>query len=219
MPSARQSLIALFFGVTALGLVTKLVLEARGQPMPLGFRFSEVAYGEREAMVVRLGGPLTSDELALIERVARSEIAVAFSGLPVVLVPYEQGLYRVDVTQQLRNARTPKYPGPAGESRSVPGLGGRGAVSFRALVSAAVAHAPQGTTRTGLLEAIGRGIGRTAVHEFTHQLLVSAPVDAARDRSSYEFPTVDRPEHFYGTVHWAHARPLLERRLRVAYRR
>jgi hypothetical protein len=216
MPSARQTLLALVVGAIALGLVVRLVLDARGQPIPLGFRFAAVTYGEREAMVVRLGGPLVPAEIAFIERLARAEIETAFTGLPVLLRTDGEGLYRVEVVQQLRNARAPNYPGPAGESRSVPGLGGRGAVNFRAMVSAAVAHAPEGTERPGLLAAIGRGIGRTAVHEFTHQLLASAPVDAATDRSSYEFPTVDRPEHFYGAVRWAHARPLLERRLRVA---
>ena len=59
--------------------------------------------------------------------------------------------------QELRNTYASKYPGPAGETRAIP-----------------------------IITGIGRGIGRTAVHELTHQLLGSQVVDGREDRSSYE---------------------------------
>jgi hypothetical protein len=121
----------------------------------------------------------------------------------------------VRVVQELRNVRAPRYPGPAGESRVVAGFGGLGAVNFRMLVSSAVAHAPDGSDRASIVTGIGRGVGRTAVHEFAHQFLRTAPLDASDDRSSYEFRSADRAEQFYGSVHWARAWPLLERRFGV----
>ena len=95
----------------------------------------------------------------------------------------------------------------------MPGLGGQSEVSFLFLASGAVAQASDEATRAELLEAIGRGIGRTAVHELTHQLLPQAPIHDSTDIRSYEYDSAARHEQYFGEMHWALARPLLEQRL------
>lgn len=215
MPSLSQNLVALVVAVVLLGAVAWRGAAGAGSGISAGFWFEQVTYEDSEAMVDRLGGPVTRDEVARMAALARREIETAFLGLPLTVTDSRDARYRVRVVQEIRNVRAPKYPGPAGESRAVPGFGGQGAVNFRAMVSSAVAHAPAGATRAAIVDAIGRGIGRTAVHEFAHQLLGSAPVDASEDRSSYEFRSADRPEHFYGALHWTHAWPRLQRRLGI----
>jgi hypothetical protein len=79
---------------------------------------------------------------------------------------------------------------------------------------AAIAHAPPGTTRPILVDGIGRGIGRTAVHELAHAMLgVSGAMDNRSDAWSYEYFTHNRPSQFYGELHWAHAWPVLVERV------
>jgi hypothetical protein len=68
--------------------------------------------------------------------------------------------------------------------------------------------------REVMIEAIGRGIGRAAVHEFTHQLLPTAPIHDSTDVSSYEYQSATRREQYFGELHWDLARPLLQERLR-----
>jgi hypothetical protein len=214
MPSARQSLVALAIGAVLLAAVGWQVAAALRRGVDAGFWFEAVSYDRGEPMVERLGGPLTADELARIAAIARSEVDGAFAGLALDISGRRDATYRVRVVQELQNVRAPKYPGPAGESRVFAGLGGQGAVNFRLMVSSAVVYAPEGADRETFIQGIGRGIGRTAVHEFTHQLLNrSRIVDSDDDPLSYEYRSADRPAHFYGTLHWAHARPTLERRL------
>jgi hypothetical protein len=77
-----------------------------------------------------------------------------------------------------------------------------------------VVYAPDGADRAAIIAAIGRGIGRAAVHEFAHQLLPHAPLHASRDHASYEFHSAARPQQFFGEMHWDLAWPMLEARLR-----
>lgn len=63
-----------------------------------------------------------------------------------------------------------------------------------------------------MIEAIGRGIGRAAVHEFTHQLLPTADVHDSTDVRSYEYASAARPEQYFGNMRWSLAWPLLHRR-------
>ncbi len=213
MPSGRQHLIAVVLAGVLTLAAAWYVVRSPSRGLDVGFWFESVSYGPREAMADRLGGALTAEDLQTIETTARYEVTRAFAGLPILVSDSREARYRVRVVQELRNALRPKYPGPAGESRVLAGFGGQGAVNFRALVSAAVAHSPSGADRAEVVKGIGRGVGRTAVHELAHQLLGSAPVDATADRSSYEFRSADRREHFYGDVHWAHAWPRLQRRV------
>jgi len=99
----------------------------------------------------------------------------------------------------------------AGESRAIRGFGGVGAVSFFFLASGAVASAPDSADRAALVDAIGRGVGRAAVHEFVHQLLPLAPIHDSGDVQSYEYASASRREQYFGAMRWGPARPLLQR--------
>ena len=178
-----------------------------------GFWFDPVTYGESEAMVDRLGGPVTAHEMIDIASVARSEITRAFAGLRITFSDRRDATYRVRVVQDLRNPTFPRYPGPAGESRAVRGFGGQGAVSFRTLTNNALRYAPPDADRASMIAAIGRGVGRAAVHEFAHQLLGTAPIDDTTDIQSYEYGSADRREQYYGDMHWDIALPLLHKRI------
>ena len=169
-----------------------------------GFWFEDVAFAS-----ARLGGPLTPADVAVIDRVARLELARAFDGLQLTVSSRRAARYRLVVVQELRDLRFRRPVGVAGASRAVPGLGGRGAVSFDFLANGAVANAPAGASRGAIVDAIGRGIGRAAVHELTHQLLPKVPIHDTRDVASYEFSSAARREQYYGDMHWDVARPLL----------
>jgi hypothetical protein len=82
------------------------------------------------------------------------------------------------------------------------------------MASAATVYSPAGAGRAAIIDAIGRGIGRSAVHEFAHQLLPHAPLHASADRASYEFYSAARPQQFVGEMHWDLAWPMLESRLK-----
>jgi len=76
-----------------------------------------------------------------------------------------------------------------------------------------MSYAPDDADRAALVAAIGRGVGRTAVHEFTHQLLPRAPIHDSRDEQSYEFRSAARSAQYFGPMRWDLARPMLQRRL------
>lgn len=191
----------------ALGLVL-LDRRARPRSAEAGFWFDAVSFDSP-----RLGGSLTPADLDVIAHVARSELAAAFDGLRVTLSDRHDARYRVRVVQQLMDRRFRRDVAIAGESRAIPGLGGAGAVSFFFLASGAVASASDGSDRASLVEAIGRGVGRAAVHEFAHLLLPRVPLHATTDASSYEFWTSDRVAQYYGPMRWDLARPYLVSRL------
>lgn len=92
-------------------------------------------------------------------------------------------------------------------------MGGSGSISFDFLANGAMAWAPDDASRAKLVQAIGRGIGRTAVHEFIHQIVPRAPIHRSRDDASYEFASAARAAQYYGPMHWDFARPLLEQQL------
>ena len=174
-----------------------------------GFWFEDVKFASP-----RLGTPITDADVETIAQVARSELAKAFRGLPITLSDRRDATYRVRVVQRLRDQRLRRDLEVAGESRAVAGFGGQGAVSFAFLASGAVAYAPDDASRASIIEAIGRGIGRTAVHEFTHQLLPTAPIHDSADAQSYENESAARSEQYYGELRWNRAWPLLQQRLR-----
>jgi hypothetical protein len=187
------------------------LLVERSEPRvaDVGFWFEDVKFESP-----RLGAPVTSAEIETIARVARSELANAFHGLRITLSDRRDATYRVRVVQRLRDQRLRRDIEIAGESRAVSGFGGQGAVSFDFLASGAVAYAPSNADRASMIEAIGRGIGRSAVHEFTHQLLPTAPIHDRADAQSYEYESAARSEQYYGELRWNLAWPLLQQRLR-----
>lgn len=173
-----------------------------------GFWFDRVTFRS-----VRLGGEVTATDLATIEGLARAELASAFAGLPIRFSNRRDAFYRIRVTQEVRDPRFRGNWGVAGASRAVSGLGGGSDVSFAFLAGGATGSAPEEARRDEIVAAIGRGIGRTAVHELTHLLLPQAPIHDSRDVRSYEFDSAARHEQYFGEMHWDFARPLLAARL------
>ena len=173
----------------------------------LGIWFDEVAFDS-----ARLGSPLTTAEIATIESVARAELREAFNGLPISISNRRDARYTLRVAQQVRDLRFKREVGVAGQSRGIAGFGGSGSVSFDFLANGAMAWAPDDADRPELVAAIGRGIGRTAVHEFTHQMLPRAPIHDSRDDQSYEYASAARRAQYYGAMHWDFARPLLRQK-------
>jgi hypothetical protein len=196
---------------TVVALLALIVPSACGSPrssVDAGLWFEEVAFDS-----ARLGGPLTATEIAAIEAVARAELREAFRGLPISVSDRRDARYTLRVVQEVRDLRFRRPVGVAGASRGITGFGGSGSVSFDFLANGAMAWAPDGASRSDLVAAIGRGIGRTAVHEFTHQILPTAPIHASRDDESYEFQSAARRAQYFGPMRWDLAWPLLQRRL------
>ena len=175
-----------------------------------GFWFDRVTFELPDTDVRRLGGPIREDDKARIESVARAELEAAYAGLRIRLSSDPSGFYRVSVVQDIPARGLPT----AGQSRRLP-VGGVGAVSFRTVANSAVAYAPPGSDRATVIDAIGKGIGRTAAHELAHQILPRVNLHATKDTDSYEFGSSERASQFYGALHWAFARPELEKALGV----
>jgi hypothetical protein len=191
----------------ARSLVFALVLCAAGcerRAATLGFWFEDVAF---ESPV--LGGRLTGDDMRVIQRIAREELANAFRGLDVTLSDRRDARYRVRVLQTIREYRMRRDAVVAGESRGVPWMGGLGAVNFTYYASGAIVFAPQSASRSDIVAGIGRGIGRGAAHEFAHQMLSRTNLHDSRDRGSYDYYAASRVEQYYGPVHWDLAGPIL----------
>jgi hypothetical protein len=95
-------------------------------------------------------------------------------------------------------------------------VGGQGVVNFRMLARSAIAYAPADAERSAIIAAIGRGIGRAAVHEFAHQLLGAASIHDTTDVESYEYSSADRRGQYYGSMHWDIAWAMLGARVGLA---
>ena len=178
------------------------------RPVELGFWFDPLAYQSP-----RIGEPISAAEFATIDRVASEEIARAFLEYVVVLTSNHDARYRVRVAQELNDDRLIRGGVVPGKSHAVAGFGGSGSVNFEYVANGAMVFAPADASRASIIESIGRGIGRVAVHEFAHQLLPKAPVDGSTDPRSYEGGSAATIEGYYGEIHWDLVRPELERRL------
>jgi hypothetical protein len=179
----------------------------RVRQVEVGFWFDEVSFASP-----RIGGPLTSGEIARARDTAAAELAAAFDGLRIRVTDNRRARYHVAVVQRVRDARMIGTVDVAGQSRGMAGLGGSGVVNFTLLANGAVVYAPDDLDRAAIVEAIGRGIGRSAAHEFAHQLLPRANLHAGRNRASYEYYVASRPEQYYGAIAWDVAGPLLRER-------
>jgi hypothetical protein len=194
-----------------VGGVWAWLLAARSEPRAFdaGFWFEPVTFASAE-----LDGPLTAHDLEVISTIAASEIERAFAGLRLTLSDRRDATYRVRVVQELRDPRFRSQVEVAGASWPVSDVGGQGAVSFRFLANGAMAHAPPGADRATKIEAIGRGIGRSAVHELAHLLLPTEAIHGS-DAQSYEFESASRREQYYGAMHWDVAWPLLQKQFGI----
>ena len=168
-----------------------------------GFWFDRVTFALPPGDTARLGGPITDEEKARIVSTAESELRTAFAGLRIAFSDHPDAFYRVLVVQESSNDLA------AGESHVLRPLGGRGSVSFVTLALMAIHHAPVQADRSTVIDGIGRGIGRSAAHEFAHQLLPDVNIDKSRDDHSYEFGSSDRAAQYYEPMHWDIARPAM----------
>ena len=198
--------------ILILGSVTLAIASCdRWRPVArCSFWFDDGAFALSAVDAARLGGPIDDHERVAIESVARKELREAFVGLRV--------MFSEDPSTELRAGRDARYrvrvvndlgSGAAGQSHVLPPLGGQGAVSFRVLAGLAIAHAPPGSDRAAVIEAIGRGVGRAAVHEFAHQILRGVNIHAGSDDLNYEYESADRRAQYYGTLRWKTAWPAL----------
>lgn len=197
----------LIVSVVAAGTIACAAFE-RPWPMEAGFWLEPLTYD-----LIGLGGPMTARELSLVESAALDEIRRAFTGVAVRFSPRRDARYAVTVVQHVYDLRVRRTSEVFGNARAMRGFGGRGSVNFYAVASAAAAYAPENATRQDVIRAIGRGVGRVAIHEFTHLFLPRAPIDASADPLSYEYGHAGRREQYYGELRWGFAKPMLLREL------
>jgi hypothetical protein len=157
----------------------------------------------------RLGGALTSDEVESIRQLSRSEVERALSGLRIAVSTNQRAFWRVAVVQSLKRSTNRQLPA-AGESVAMGFLGGTGAVDFDMVTAAAIHYGPPDASRQSIIQGIGRGIGRVAVHELMHQILGASIAHNDTDVNSYEYGSPDRRSQYYGELHWTTAWPLLQ---------
>ena len=153
-------------------------------------------------------------ELDTIDDTARAEIEHAFRDFEVSVTENRRARFRVVVLPELKDHRLRRTGSHAGESRAVSGFGGSGSVNFEYVANGAMVFAPDDATRAELIAALGRGIGRVAIHEFLHQLLPKVPIHDSRDVNSYEGNSPARIEGYFGDLRWDMAAPSLDARLK-----
>ena len=175
-----------------------------------GFWFEDDAIALPPLEAAKIGGPLTVAERESIERTARDEVAGAFSAFDLVVDGDRRAFWRVRVMQEIEP--WPRALPSSGESRPLGPLGGVGAVDFAVVSTTALRFAPSGAPRAAIVDAIGRGLGRVAAHEFGHQILGGGPHND-RDENSYEFGSPDRAARYYGRLQWTTWRAPLEAKL------
>ena len=173
------------------------------------FWFDGVTPASVSVVSERLGAPLTSADLLAIESAARRELQIAFEHTRLHFTDSPRPAFRVRVVPQPEHRRS--FPA-AGESRAFGGIRGNGTVNFNIVALSALAYADRSSGREALVHAIGRGVGRTAVHEFAHQILGPAGMDGNADRLSYEHGDL-RAEHFNAPLHWGPAAAQLQQRI------
>lgn len=191
--------------VTAALLAGMASRQADRHVVDAAFWFDGVTF-ETSVLDAARGGPLTGEERAVIQTLARDELQQAYAPWRLRIVAAPPAHYGVRVVQQLAMG-----PGgmAAAASQVVGPFGGSGAIGFHTLAALAVGYAPPGTPRAALVEAIGRGLGRVAAHELAHQILPHHDFHVSRDEGSYDFAAANRTRQFFGPVHWDIARPWL----------
>ena len=194
-------------------LVAGLEWQSARTTIAAGFWFDD-AVAAADQFAAELGGALTPDETTSIERVARLELERAFSGLQISFTDARRGFWRVRVLPSVTftsfNGRM--RVNAAGLSNGFGPLGGSASLNFNTLALNAVRYAPAGASRQQVVEAIGRGIGRAAAHEFAH-LIVQGAIDTRVDENAYEYFSADRASQYYGELRWTNAWPMLQRKI------
>jgi hypothetical protein len=75
-------------------------------------------------------------------------------------------------------------------------------VNFRTIALSAIHLAPPNASRQTIVDGIGRGIGRVAVHEFTHLILGPGVGHNTTERDSYEYGGTNHESLYYGDLGW-----------------
>jgi hypothetical protein len=210
----RRLFIGLPLGAVLVSLVILAVLQWRSKSVVIeaGFWFDDVSFDLAPLDAEQLGGPLTVEDKAVIQDVAWQEVRAAYANLRLRLTDNRNAFYKVRVVQGPLGAMSKLSRGAAGETHVMGPLGGSSQVSFAIVARGAFAYAPPGADRRTIVEAIGRGVGRTTVHELEHQILGAQSVHSPDDRS-YEYGSPDRIGQYYGPIHWDTALEPLVRRL------
>lgn len=198
--------------LASLAVVFAATCGCARREVSIGFLFNADACVVRAGALQPFGDLLADDERQTIDELARRELAIAFAPLRVAITTNASAFWRIAVVRSLPTRASQALP-RSGESIALGPLGGAGTVACDVIVRKAVQFAPDGTTRTQLVEAIGRGVGRTAVHELVHQILGASGAHDDTDPDSYEHGSSDRASQFYGTLHWTTALPLLRTKL------
>jgi hypothetical protein len=191
----------------AAGALCCVVASCGPRAVELGFWIEPVSFASQ-----RIGAPISVEEFKMIEEVARAEIVHAFREFRATVTSNRAARYKVRVVQRLSDTRMVRQMDVAGESRAMRGFGGSGAVSLDFVANAAMVFSPSDADRSAVLQALGRGMGRVAVHEFAHQLLPNAVVDDNRDPNSYEHDTASHAQYF-GDMHWGSSADALRERI------
>jgi hypothetical protein len=204
--AAVPALVLIAALVAAIALVVVLDRRSKQHVVEARFWFDNLTFE-----VPGLPGPITDEEQGRIRSMALTELRAAYRGLRVRFSETPGGLYRVRVVQQY--PPHPGPPGPVGQSRPLGPFGGEGSVSFQAVTALVIHYAPPNAGRPAIIEGIARGVGRTAVHEFAHQILFGDLVPPSVDPQSYEYETADRAGQYFGSMHWDTAWPFLVKKL------
>ena len=178
----------------------------------VGFLFNADACVLRAGAFQPFGDLLSDEERQTIQQLARTELAEAFAPVRVVITTNPSAFWRIAVVRSLPTRASQALP-RSGESIALGPLGGGGTVACDVIVRKAMQFAPEGATRAQVVDAIGRGVGRTAVHELVHQMLGASGTHNDADADSFEHGSSDRASQFYGTLHWTTALPLLRAKL------
>jgi hypothetical protein len=180
-----------------------------------GFWWDEASFALSADDARKMGGQLSADELTRIRQMSRAEVERAYKDLRMAITDHRDAFWRVSVVGEpiTINRNRSTYPfAMAGQSHVFGPLGGFGSVGFQILAHNAIAYAPAGASRAEIVDGIGRGIGRAAVHEFAHQALGTdnlSHIDGRSDGQSYEYRSADRPAQYYGDLRWTIAWPVL----------
>jgi hypothetical protein len=177
-----------------------------------GFWYEDGAIVLPPHAAAKLGGPLTAEEIASIERLSRAELEQAFAGLRIAVTNRRDAFWRAQVVNDLGRRGAIRLP-RTGESVVLGPLGGIAGVNFNLIAIKAVEYAPQDASRRTIIEGIARGVGRVAAHEIAHQIVGSLDMHDTGDENSYEYPSPDRASQYYGALHWTIAWPLLRQKI------
>lgn len=199
--------------VATTSLVAGIQWHTSSASISAGITFADEVFTRTPIVAAALGGPFSPEEIAAVRRAARREVEHAFAGLRVRVSDNPRAFWRVRVLPTVSLRRNRSQFSPAGASYGFGPLGGAGFVNFTAIAVSALGYAPPGTTRAEIVEAIGRGVGRSAVHEFAHMMVPDVPIDQERDEHTYEHRSSARAGQYYGELRWGPAWPVLHRRL------